>query len=293
MPPMDGMTERSVDVGGGITLHVREMGPSSGAPLVLLLHGFPDCSYTWRHQLPALAAAGFHAVAPDLRGYDGSSRPKGVSAYSTSVLAADIAGLVTALGEQQADVVAHDWGGGVAWTFSMLFPDKLRRLAILNAPHPITFRRHLRTLQQLKRSWYMFAFQLPVMPELGLARNDFASLRQVFRTASTRPGAFSDEDIERHIDALRPPGALTAAINYYRAVFRDAGRSGQRARRIDAPVLVLWGDQDKFLGTELAEPGSEWVPNARVRRVPEAGHWIQHDVPELVNDELVRFFGAA
>ena len=290
MPPMAEMTQRLVDVGGGITLHVREMG---AGPLVLLLHGFPDCSYTWRHQLPALVAAGFHAVAPDLRGYNGSSRPKDVSAYAASALAADIAGLVTALGEQQADVVAHDWGGGVAWTFAMLFPEKLRRLAILNAPHPITFRRHLRTLQQARRSWYIFAFQLPVMPELGLARNDFASLRHVFRTASSRPGAFSDLDIERHIDALRPPGALTAAINYYRAVFRDAGRSGQRARRIDAPVLVLWGDQDKFLGTELAEPGSEWVPNARVRHVPEAGHWIQHDLPELVNDELVRFFGGA
>ena len=283
---MSEMTERLVDVGGGISLHVREMG---AGPLVLLLHGFPDCSYTWRHQLPALAAAGFHVVAPDLRGYDGSSRPNGVSAYATSALATDIAGLVTALGEQRADVVAHDWGGGVAWAFAMFFPEKLRRLAILNAPHPITFRRHLRTMQQARRSWYIFAFQLPVMPEMGLARNDFASLRRVFRTASIRPGAFSEEDIERHVDALRPPGALTAAINYYRAVFRDTGRSGHRVRRIDAPVLVLWGDQDKFLGTELAEPGSEWVSNVQVRHIPEAGHWIQHDVPELVNDELVRF----
>jgi pimeloyl-ACP methyl ester carboxylesterase len=284
------MTERSVDVGGGIALHLREMG---AGPPVLLLHGFPDCSYTWRHQLPALAAAGFHAVAPDLRGYDGSSRPAGVAAYSTSALAADIAGLVTALGAEQADVVAHDWGGGVAWTFAMLHPDKLRRLAILNAPHPVTFRRHLRTLQQAKKSWYIFAFQLPVMPELGLARNDFASLRRVFRGASVRPGAFTDEDIERHVAALRPPGALTAAINYYRAVFRGAGREQLRARRIEHPTLVLWGEQDRFLGPELAEPGSEWVPNARIRRVPQAGHWIQHDVPELVNDELVRFFGAS
>lgn len=257
--------------------------------MVILLHGFPDCSYTWRHQLPALAAAGFHAVAPDLRGYDGSSRPKGVSAYATSALATDIAGLVTALGEQRADLVGHDWGGGIAWAFAMFYPKLLRRLAILNAPHPITFRRHLRTLQQAKRSWYIFAFQLPVMPELGLARNDFASLRQVFRKASIRPGAFSEADIERHVDALRPPGALTAAINYYRAVFRDTGRSGHRVRRVDAPVLVLWGDQDQFLGTALAEPGSDWVSNARVTHVPDAGHWIQHDLPELVNDELVRF----
>ena len=279
-------TERLVDVGGGITLHVREIG---SGPLVLLLHGFPDCSYTWRHQLPALAAAGVHAVAPDLRGYNGSSRPKGVSAYATSALAADIAGLVTGLGEQRADIVAHDWGGGVAWAFAMFYPKMLRRLAILNAPHPIAFRRQLRTLQQARRSWYIFACQLPVMPELGLARNDFASLRQVFRNASIRPGAFSEADIERHVDALRPPGALTAAINYYRAVFRDTGRSGHRVRRVDAPVLVLWGDQDKFLGTELAEPGSEWVSNVQVRHIPEAGHWIQHDVPELVNDELVRF----
>ena len=289
MPPMVGMTERTIDVGGGISLHVREMGPAGPAPLVLLLHGFPDCSYTWRHQLPALAAAGFHAVAPDLRGYDGSSKPKGVAAYSVSALAADVAGLVAALGAEQADVVAHDWGGGAAWAFAMQHPTKLRRLAILNAPHPVTFQRHLRSLQQLKKSWYMFAFQLPVMPELGLARNDFASLRQVFRTASLRPGAFSEEDIERHVEALRPPGALTAALNYYRAAFRNVGPRGPRPRRVDAPVLVLWGDRDRFLGPELAENGSEWTPNATVRHVHEAGHWIQHDVPDLVNDELVRF----
>ena len=282
-------TERTVDVGGGIALHLRELG---AGPLVLLLHGFPDCSYTWRHQLPALAAAGFHAVAPDLRGYDGSSRPKGVAAYATGALANDIAGLVAALGAERADVVAHDWGGGVAWAFAMLHPAMLRRLAVLNAPHPVVFRRHLRTLQQAKKSWYIFAFQLPVMPELGLARNDFASLRRVFRSASDRPGAFTDLDIERQVDALRPAGALTAAINYYRAAFRSAGREPLRARRVDHPVLVLWGEQDRFLGPELAEPGSEWVPNARVRRVPEAGHWIQHDVPELVNDELVRFCSA-
>ena len=288
MRRMDGVTERSIDVGGGVTLHLCELGQG---PLVLLLHGFPDCSYTWRHQLPALADKGFHAVAPDLRGYDGSSRPKGVPAYSVRALAGDVAGLVTALGAEQADVVGHDWGGAVAWSFAMLHPKRLRRLAILNAPHPVTFRRHLRSLQQLKRSWYIFAFQLPVMPEMGLARNDFASLRAVFRTASVRPGAFTDEDIERHVDALRPPGALTAAINYYRAVFRNVGPKTLGPRRIEHPVLVLWGDQDRFLGTELAEPGSEWTPNSRVRHVPDAGHWIQHDVPELANDELVRFFG--
>ena len=284
---MSGLTERTVDVGDGIALHVRELG---SGPLVVLLHGFPDCSHTWRHQLPALAAAGFHAVAPDLRGYDGSSRPSGVRAYGVGPLAADIAGLVTALGETQADLVAHDWGGGgVAWTFAMRHPEMLRRLAVLNAPHPVTFTRHLRSLRQLRRSWYLFAFQLPVMPEAGLARNDFASLRQVFRTASVRPGAFTPDDIERHIEALRPPGALTAAINYHRAAFRVLGPHATPPRRVSAPVLVLWGEQDRFLGPELAEAGSEWVPNARVRRVPEAGHWIQHDVPELVNDELVRF----
>lgn len=284
---LGGARERLVDV-GDVTLHVAELGEG---PLVLLLHGFPDCGYTWRHQLAALAAVGFHAVAPDMRGYDGSSKPKGVSSYSVRALAKDVAGLVTALGAERADVVAHDWGGGAAWTFAMLHPERLRRLAILNAPHPVTFQRHLRSFQQLKRSWYMFAFQLPAMPEVVLARNDFASLREVFRTASARPGAFAAEDIERHIAALRPPGALTAAINYYRAAFRNVGPNVVRARRVDHPALVLWGDQDRFLGPELAEPGSEWVPNARIRHVPEAGHWIQHDVPELVNDELVRFFG--
>jgi pimeloyl-ACP methyl ester carboxylesterase len=284
---LGGPRQRLVDV-GGVTLHTAALGEG---PLVVLLHGFPDCGYTWRHQLPALAAAGFHAVAPDMRGYDGSSKPKGVSSYSVRALANDVAGLVTALGAERADVVAHDWGGGAAWAFAMLHPERLRRLAILNAPHPVTFQRHLRSFQQLKRSWYMFAFQLPVLPEAGLARNDFASLREVFRTASLRPGAFTEADIERHVDALRPPGSLTAALNYYRAAFRTVGRNAVRPHRVDHQALVLWGDQDRFLGPELAEPGSEWAPNARIRHVPEAGHWIQHDAPELVNDELVRFFG--
>ena len=277
------MLERDIEV-GDVTLHVREMGQG---PLVIFLHGFPDCSYTWRHQLPALAAAGFHVVAPDLRGYGGSSRPKGIGSYSVRALAGDVAGLVTALGEEHADVVAHDWGGGAAWTFAMLHPEKLRRLAILNAPHPAAFVRRLRSLEQLRRSWYMFAFQVPLVPELALARNDFAAIRSAFRTASLRPGAFTDADIERHVDALRSPGTLTAALNYYRAAFRSRG---VRPRRIDHPVLVLWGDKDPYLVSELADPGSEWTQAARTLHVPDAGHWIQHDVPELVNDELVGFF---
>ena len=283
------MLERDIAV-GDVTLHVREMGQG---PLVIFLHGFPDCSYTWRHQLPALAAAGFHAVAPDLRGYGGSSRPKGVGSYSVRALAGDVAGLVTALGEEQADVVAHDWGGGAAWTFAMLHPEKLRRLAILNAPHPAAFVRRLRSLEQLTRSWYMFAFQLPLVPELALARNDFAAIRSAFRAASVRPGAFTDADVEQHVDALRPPGALSAALNYYRAAFRTFGPNAVRPRRIEHPVLVLWGDKDPYLVSELADPGSEWTTAARTLHVPEAGHWIQHDVPELVNDELVGFFSGS
>ena len=133
----------------------------------------------------------------------------------------------------------------------------------------------------------MFAFQLPLVPELALARNDFAAIRSAFHTASVRPGAFTDADVERHVDALRPPGALGAALNYYRAAFRGGG---VRPRRVDHPVLVLWGDKDPYLVSELADPGSEWTTAARTLHVPEAGHWIQHDVPDLVSSALVRFF---
>jgi pimeloyl-ACP methyl ester carboxylesterase len=285
----DGFLHSRIDV-GEVTLHVAEARPQTAsvddAPLVILLHGFPEAWWSWRHQLRALADAGLWAVAPDLRGYNESERPVGVAHYTVERLAGDVAGLVRALGRQSAFVVGHDWGALVAWSVAQLHPEVVSRLAILNVPHPLQMMRGLRTARQLLRSWYVAFFQLPFgVPERALAAGDFAGLRRTFAA-----DGFTSADIDPYVDAMRRPGAMTAAMSYYRAAVRGAVRGGApRARVIDCPVLVIWGDRDRFLGKELATPPARFVPNARVEHLPDASHWVQSAAPERVNELLVAF----
>ncbi|HTO97125.1 MAG TPA: alpha/beta fold hydrolase [Myxococcales bacterium] len=255
------------------------MGPRDG-PLVLLLHGFPECWRAWRHQLPALAAAGFRAVAPDLRGYGGSDKPRGVSSYRMEKLVADAAALIGALGRERADVVGHDWGGHIAWHLAMWNPARVRRLAVLNVPHPARMFRALRTLRQLRKSWYIFFFQLPFLPERFMSPR---SIRVAFRHMTARKGAFDEEDVEANVQAA---GDRTAPINYYRA----AGRyRGPPLRPVEAETLLVWGEKDRWLGPDLAELDPRWVPRARIERIPSASHWVQADAPERVNELLLSF----
>jgi pimeloyl-ACP methyl ester carboxylesterase len=280
-----GFTHRYANL-GGLRLHYVEAGEG---PLVVLLHGFPEFWYSWRHQLPALAAAGFHAVAPDMRGYNLSTKPRRVAGYRMGYLTHDVAALIQTCGAERATVVGHDWGGGVAWGFAMRYPHLLDRLAILNCPHPLRFLQALRTPRQLLRSWYIFFFQLPWLPEASIRARDFAGLRETFRREPTRPGAFSEADIDRYVEAMARPRALTGAINYYRAFVQHGLAERRLLRRIDAPVLVIWGERDRYLGQELAEPPRAWVPHARVERLPDASHWVQVDQPERVNALLCEF----
>ena len=277
-----------VEVDQSLRLHVVEDGPSSATPLVVLLHGFPEFWYAWRKQIPALAEAGFHVVAPDMRGYNLSDKPHGVAAYRLSLLTRDIARLIAASGAERAHVVGHDWGAVVAWAFAMAYPEKLDRLSILNVPHPVTFRRGLRTLRQLRKSWYVFFFQLPWLPETGARYNHYWFVREALRDGVHR-GSFSPDDVERYVAAIAQPGALTSAINYYRALARYRAESARNLRIIDRSVLVIWGDRDKYLGRELADPPRDWVPNHRVERLAGASHWIHNDEPERVNQLLIEF----
>lgn len=257
---------------------------------MVLLHGFPEFWYSWRHQIPALAGAGFHVVAPDMRGYALSDKPKGVGSYRWDALTRDVAGLIRAYGADRAVVVGHDWGGGVAWLCAMRYPELVERLVVMNAPHPAVFRRALGTRRQLWKSRYMFFFQLPWLPEWAIRAWDFALLRRVLRRDPVRPGVFSAADIDHYVAAAARSGALTGAINYYRAAFRPGGRGLWPARqRIDRPVLVIWGEGDPYLGVELAEPGRWRAPQARVARLPEAGHWVQVEQPDQVNRLLLDF----
>jgi pimeloyl-ACP methyl ester carboxylesterase len=274
-----------------VRLHYVEAGEG---PLVVLLHGFPEFWFAWRGQIDALVAAGFRVVAPDMRGYNLSSKPAGVASYALPLLTADVRDLIVERnGEDGALLVGHDWGGLVAWATAAQHPASVRRLAILNMPHPQRMLEGLRTMQQLRKSWYILAFQLPGLPERLLRLRRFEALRRPLEH-DARAGAFSLPDIDRYVEAWSQPGALTAMLGYYRATIRARlSREPEPPSRVTAPTLVIWGERDRHLGAELAEPHAADVPNLeRVVRIPTASHWVAHDEPELVSRLLVEFFGA-
>jgi pimeloyl-ACP methyl ester carboxylesterase len=270
----------------GLRLHYVEMG---SGPLVVLLHGFPEFWYSWRHQLPALAAAGFRAVSVDLRGYNESDKPTGIRNYRLSVLVQDVLGLLDHFAAQRAIIVGHDWGGVIAWQLAMSHPERVERLAVLNAPHPAILRREMRNPMQWLRSWYVFFFQLPWLPEWLLRRADHALLERMLRRQPRRPGAFTDEDIAHYKRALGQPGAATATLNYYRAAMRSSREVGRALRPVAMPVLLIWGEHDPYLGIRMTNGLERWVADLRIERLPDASHWVQNDQPEQVNRLLCAF----
>jgi pimeloyl-ACP methyl ester carboxylesterase len=270
---------------GQVRLHVASYGDG---PPVVLLHGFPEYWYSWRHQMRALKAAGYRAIAPDMRGYHLSDKPHGVAQYRVELLAADVVGLVNALGYEKVHLVAHDWGGVVAFFVAGLYPERVDKLVIMNAPHPAIYRRALRTPAQRRKSRYVFWFQLPIFPEWNIRRKDF--MKRAFRGWAVHKDAFTDTDLERFEDAMAQPGAATAAINYYRAAVRYPA---PEVPPILAPALVIWGEQDRALGSELLEGLDHYVPRVRIHRLPDASHWVQQDCPEETNAALIGFLGRA
>lgn len=281
----------------GVRLHYVEAQPaaemgsdSTASKLCLALHGFPEFWYSWRHQIPALAAAGFRVVAPDLRGYNLSDKPSGVSAYRIDALLGDVIGLIAHAGAERAAIAGHDWGGVLAWHLAMYHPRVVEKLIILNAPHPAAYQREMRTWRQLRKSWYVYFFQVPAVPELLLGAGDFEWIDRMLRHQPVHAEAFGPEDVRRYKKALARPGALTAALNYYRAALRH--RSQRTAREdapIDVPVLLLWGERDSYLSVRLTEGLSAWVSNLRVVRIADASHWVQNDAPERVNRLMADF----
>lgn len=279
---------------GDVRLAVAEAGDPAGEPVVLL-HGFPELSHSWRHQLPALAAAGYHAVAPDLRGYGGSDRPAAVEAYAAPLLVGDVAGLIGALGHDSAHVVGHDWGGSIAWGLAGNRPGLVRSLTILNAPQgPVSARLRREDRGQQAKSWYMLLFQFPGVAEAWLSDDDFANLRDfVFGTAA--PGAFPPEDRRVFVDALRRDGALTAALNYYRANMPPSSwlRDPPDPPEITVPTMIIWGEADAYMDPLLLERSAATVTGPlRVERLPGVSHWVQQEAPGRVSELLLDFLGA-
>ncbi|KGN35928.1 alpha\beta hydrolase [Knoellia flava TL1] len=280
-----GWRESAHDV-GDVLLHVVEAG-DPGDPVVVLLHGFPEFWWGWRHQMTALAEAGHHVVVPDLRGHNLSDAPSGVANYHLDVLVRDVVGLVAGLGADQVDLVGHDWGAMVGWRFAAQHPERLRRLVALAGPHPdLLLRSALSSPLQLVRSSYAGLFQLPWLPESVLRAAGFALLRRTLRSTSA-PGTFSDADLDRHAEAWSRPGSLTAMLDYYRAL--RLPRASLAAVRVTAPTLVLWGENDVFLDTGVGEATLVQCTDARLVVLDGATHWLHHEQPERVNGELLAF----
>ncbi len=278
-------TERYVTA-NGVRFHTLQAG-ADDAPLVLLLHGFPEYAYSWRFQLAGLADR-YHVVAPDLRGYNLSDKP--ASGYDVATLAADVRELVYALGARQATVVGHDWGGGVAWATAIREPEVVKRLVIINAPHPAAMLRELRNPRQMLRSSYMGFFQIPGLAERVIRRNDYAVIRRMFRNADSAHAWLSDDDIDRYVAAIARPGALSAALEYYRQLPHDR-LALSPMRVVTAPTLVLWGELDPFLGPHLLDGLDAWAPDLTIQRFPTAGHWLNQQEPERVNAAIAAFHG--
>jgi pimeloyl-ACP methyl ester carboxylesterase len=270
----------------GIRLHCAMAG---SGPLVLLLHGFPECWYSWRHQIPALATR-FRVVAPDLRGYNLSDKPRPVAAYDLRELVADVRGLLATLGVGSAHLVGHDWGGGVAWATAMLAPDVVDRLGIVNMPHPLRMMQELRrNPRQMLRSWYALFFQIPGLPEWLLTRADARMIAEGMRRAFTRPESLTEEDVTVLRDAATRPGGLRGPLNLYRAAVRRPPDVASWPR-VQAPTLLIWGDRDIALRPELADRTETLVDGPfRLHRIPEAGHFAHQEQPDLVNRLLLEF----
>jgi len=261
--------------------------------LLLLLHGFPDFWYVWRFQIPELAKH-FRVVAPDLRGYNETDKPEGVDKYSLNILAGDVMGLIRALGEKKAIIIGHDWGGAVAWSFAAFSPEATEKLVILNAPHPNAYTTKTKSsLRQLQKSWYIFFFQTPNIPEEVLSRNDYLFLKNMLQLSFVKKDVLTEEDLKVYVEAWSKPGAMTEAINYYRANMNPAILFSERTitfPKIKSPTLVIWGEQDAALSKDLTVGMDEFVDAPySIKYVPDCGHWVQLEEPALVNKYILEF----
>ncbi|MDQ2691501.1 MAG: alpha/beta hydrolase [Chloroflexota bacterium] len=272
----------------GIRLHVVQAGPKSGTP-VLLLHGFPEFWYGWRKQIPALAATGCRVIVPDQRGYNMSDKPAGIKAYCMDTLVADMAGLIKVLDYEKVNLVGHDWGAIIAWMLAIKHPEKLHRLGIINVPHPAVMRRFLqRDLEQMRRSLYALFFQLPWLPEAILRLGNWRVAASSMRSTG-RPGAFTDEDIEKYKEAWSQPGAMTAMLNWYRGAARHPSEIGN-GLRVSIPTLILWGAQDFALSRRMARPSLDYCDDGNLIFFPDATHWVHHEEADEINRQLLTFF---
>jgi len=276
----------------GFNFAVDEAG--EGDRLALCLHGFPESRFSWRYQLPMLAAMGYRAWAPDLRGYgETEPKPREVSAYLIDRLMEDVAALIDASGAKSVTLIGHDWGAGLAWTFAANQVRPLERLVIMNVPHPAVMSAHLRrSWAQLRKSWYMFFFQLPGLPEQTMTARDARAVRQAFHGMAVDKTNFTTDVLDRYAWDAQRPGAMTGMVNWYRAAWRLRGRLAGPWPVIETPTLIVWGEEDAALGIELLDGTDAYVRDLTVERLPNVSHWVQQEAPAKVNAILAAWLAA-
>lgn len=283
LPPLD---HRFVET-GEVTLHVVSAGPTHGPPVVLL-HGFPEFWYGWRHQLGALVDAGYHVVVPDQRGYNLSEKPSGVDMYAIDAVVSDAEALLDALGYDEATFVGHDWGAAVVWQLLLRAPRRVDRAVAMNAPHPTVFGRFFPWKpRQLRMAWHMLFFQLPWVSEAFLRTANWRGMAW-FVDTSTRPETFSGPTLDRYREAWARPGALTAMLNWYRAMVR-VRVPPPPTTRVTTPTMLLWGTRDAYLHTGMARPSIELCDDGRLELLDDASHWLHHEVPDRVTRLVLDF----
>lgn len=254
---------------------------------MLMLHGFPEFWYSWRHQIPEFARD-YKVVALDLRGYNESEKPVSLAAYRLEELVKDVVGVVGALGYDRCVLVGHDWGGAIAWNMAYHYPQWVERLIVMNLPHPAKFAAALQTPQQLLRSWYIFFFQIPWLPEQIIEAGNYQLVANALQGMAVNKSTFSPADLQAYKDAAAKPGALTAMINYYRSILQDNWMR-QQWGRLDIPTLMIWGENDTALGIELTYGTDAYVNDFTLRYIPNCSHWVQQEQPQLVNQYMREF----
>ncbi len=278
--PASGISMQWIEANGQ-TFEVAQAG--DGEKLALCLHGFPELHYSWRHQIPLLVDMGYKVWAPNLRGYGGSSKPDGVDSYRLNTLVQDVAALIDASGAEEVTLIAHDWGAIIAWHFAILKIRPLTRLVIMNVPHPKCAQRELKHWYQLKKSWYIFFFQLPWLPEKMLGRKRAQPIKEAFSRMAVDKSRFPDSDLQAYADAASRPGALRSMINYYRALLRTKDGRNIGDGMVDIPTLMIWGEEDTAIDIRCTDGTAEWVPDLELHRLPGVSHWVQQEAPEKVN----------
>ncbi len=278
MPILEASWQHEFITTNGIRLHYVTQGEG---PLMLMLHGFPEFWYSWRHQIPEFAK-NFKVVALDLRGYNDSDKPDQQSAYVMDEFIKDVEGVIKGLGYEKCVLVGHDWGGAIAWSFTYTHPEMVEQLIVLNIPHPAKFAEGLRTPAQLLRSYYMFLFQLPLVPEFFMQASDYQAIETAFVGMAVDKSAFTKADIEAYKDAAAKRGALTAMLNYYRNILQQR-MFNQNWSVLEVPTLMIWGENDTALGMELTYGTAVYVRDFQIKYIPNCSHWVQQEKPELVN----------